>query len=73
MAGRAGRRGKDKEGHVYIFVRDLPSTSVLMRIIQPSTDMITSQFRIDYSMILNVMRVEDMSLESMLSHSLQRQ
>lgn len=69
MAGRAGRRGKDTLGRVYILVRDLPCTSTVMRVIGPSQDCITSQFRIDYAMILNIMRVEDLSLENMLSNS----
>jgi len=69
MAGRAGRRGKDTEGHVYIFTDNLPSTSTLMRVIEPSRDMITSRFRIQYPMIVNIMQVEELSLESVLSHS----
>ena len=69
MAGRAGRRGKDLEGHVYLLLRDVPVVNVVMRVIKPSTDIIQSQFRIDYPMILNILRVEDLSLESVLSHS----
>ena len=69
MAGRAGRRGKDTEGHVYMLTRDLPNTATIMRVIEPSKDMITSQFRIKYSMIVNIMQVEELSLESVLSHS----
>ena len=69
MAGRAGRRGKDLEGHVYLLLRDVPAVNVVMRVIKPSTDIIQSQFRIDYPMILNILRVEDLSLESVLSHS----
>lgn len=69
MAGRAGRRGKDTEGHVYLLLRDVPAVNVVMRVIKPSTDIIQSQFRIDYPMILNILRVEDLSLESVLSHS----
>ena len=40
MAGRAGRRGKDLEGHVYLLLRDVPAVNVVMRVIKPSTDII---------------------------------
>ena len=69
MAGRAGRRGKDQQGDVFLLVRDLPCVSVIMNITQKTTDQVKSRFRISYAMILNIIRVQDLSLESMLSHS----
>lgn len=69
MAGRAGRRGKDTLGRVYMLLDKLPSVSVLMNIIQPTTDAVKSRFKIDYSMIVNILRVQDLSLENMISHS----
>ena len=69
MAGRAGRRGKDQQGDVFMLVRDLPCVSVIMNIIQKSSDQVKSRFRTSYSMILNIIRVQDLSLENMLSHS----
>lgn len=69
MAGRAGRRGKDQQGDVFMLLRDLPCVSVIMNIIQKSSDQVKSRFRISYSMILNIIRVQDLSLENMLSHS----
>ena len=69
MAGRAGRRGKDKQGDVFLLVRDLPSVSVIMNITEKTTDQVKSRFRISYAMILNIIRVQDLTLESMLSHS----
>ena len=69
MSGRAGRRGKDDLGRVYIQVDKLPSTNEVMGIISGTRDLITSQFRISYSMIMSIMRVQDLSLEGMISHS----
>ena len=69
LAGRAGRRGKDQQGDVFMLVRDLPCVSVIMNIIQKSSDQVKSRFRTSYSMILNIIRVQDLSLENMLSHS----
>ena len=69
MAGRAGRRGKDQLGRVYMLVNKLPCVSVIMRMVKPTTDAIKSRFKIDYSMIVNILRVQDLSLENMISHS----
>ena len=69
MSGRAGRRGKDTLGRVYIHVNQLPSTNVVMAIISGTRDLIKSQFKISYSMIMSIMRVQDLSLEGMISHS----
>lgn len=69
MAGRAGRRGKDTLGRVYLLMDVLPSVSTLMKIIQPTTESIKSRFKIDYSMIVNILRVQDLSLANMISHS----
>lgn len=69
MSGRAGRRGKDSLGRVYIHVSHLPSTNIVMGIVSGTRDLVTSQFRISYSMIMSIMRVQDLSLEGMISHS----
>ena len=55
MAGRAGRRGKDQLGRVYMLVNKLPCVSVIMRMVKPTTDAIKSRFKIDYSMIVNIL------------------
>ena len=55
MSGRAGRRGKDSLGRVYIHVSQLPSTNIVMGIVSGTRDLVTSQFRISYSMIMSIM------------------
>ena len=50
-------------------LKELPSTGVIMNVVSGSNDKVTSQFRITYAMILSIMRVQDMSLEGMISHS----
>ena len=40
-----------------------------MGIVSGTRDLVTSQFRISYSMIMSIMRVQDLSLEGMISHS----
>ena len=69
MAGRAGRRGKDQLGRVYMLVNKLPCVSVIMRMVKPTTDAIKSRFKIDYSMIVNILRVQDLSLENISKYN----
>jgi antiviral helicase SKI2 len=55
MAGRAGRRGKDKTGTVIILCKyDIPDSPRLLKIMQGSASELVSQFRLTYHMILNL-------------------
>lgn len=57
MAGRAGRRGLDKEGHVYIMVdrqKFQPDRARLL--MQKDTEPIMSQFRLSVNTVLNLVR-----------------
>ena len=58
MAGRAGRRGLDTVGTVLIACWDsvLPEVD-LKRMLTGSATKLESQFRLTYSMILNLLRV----------------
>ena len=59
MAGRAGRRGKDTTGTVIILCKaDVPESSDLQWMILGQATTLQSQFRLTYSMLLNLMRVE---------------
>ena len=73
MAGRAGRRGLDKVGTVLLccFGSQPPPLPVLRAVLTGSSTQLTSQFRLTYSMILNLLRVEDtiMSVEHMMKRS----
>jgi len=71
MAGRAGRRGLDKVGTVIIccFGSVPPDQVVLRNMLTGSSTKLQSQFRLTYTMILNLLRVEDMSVEGMIKRS----
>ena len=71
MAGRAGRRGLDKVGTVIMccFGEVPPPLPVLRNMLTGSSIRLQSQFRLTYNMILNLLRVEDMSVEGMIKRS----
>ena len=71
MAGRAGRRGLDKVGTVIMccFGDTPPPMPILRNMLTGSSTMLRSQFRLTYNMILNLLRVEEMSVESMIKRS----
>lgn len=63
MAGRAGRRGLDTVGTVIIACwDDVPGESELRTMLTGRGVSLTSQFRLTYSMILNMLRVEDLKV-----------
>ncbi len=70
MAGRAGRRGLDSVGTVVIACWDaiMPELE-LKKMLTGSATRLESQFRLTYSMILNLLRVEDLKVEDMLRRS----
>ncbi|GLJ42713.1 hypothetical protein SUGI_0885500 [Cryptomeria japonica] len=70
MAGRAGRRGLDEVGIVILICWDeVPEESDLKHLITGKPTKLESQFRLTYSMILNLLRVEDLKVEDMLKRS----
>lgn len=71
MAGRAGRRGLDKVGTVIMccFGETPPPLPILRNMLTGSSTMLKSQFRLTYNMILNLLRVEEMSVEGMIKRS----
>lgn len=71
MAGRAGRRGLDKVGTVIMccFGEEPPPQQILKQMLTGSSTLLSSQFRLTYNMILNLLRVEEMSVESMIARS----
>ena len=63
MAGRAGRRGLDPVGTVIVACwDDIPDEAELKRLLTGRATRLESQFRLTYSMILNLMRVEDLKV-----------
>lgn len=72
MAGRAGRRGKDKTGNVLILCKyDIPDSPRLVRMMQGSATELTSQFRLTYHMICNLHKTAEME-ESKITRFLER-
>lgn len=70
MSGRAGRRGLDKTGTVIIVAEhDLPETTTLTTMLLGQPTKLQSQFRLTYSMILNLLRVEALRVEEMIKRS----
>ena len=61
MAGRAGRRGLDPVGTVIIACReDVPEEGEVRTLLTGRATRLESQFRLTYTMILNLLRVEDL-------------
>ena len=63
MAGRAGRRGLDSVGTVLLVGWDEPPPESDIRLLLTGKGVaLTSQFRLTYNMILNLLRVEDLKV-----------
>lgn len=70
MAGRAGRRGLDTTGTVIILCKgDVPEMSDLHKMMLGKPTKLESRFRLTYSMILNLLRVEQLKVEDMMKRS----
>ncbi|KAK4057847.1 Antiviral helicase ski2 [Microbotryomycetes sp. JL221] len=70
MSGRAGRRGLDKTGTVIIVAEnEVPETTTLTTMLLGQPTKLQSQFRLTYSMILNLLRVEALRVEEMIKRS----
>jgi antiviral helicase SKI2 len=70
MAGRAGRRGLDTTGTVIILSKQgVPDMLELQAMMLGKAAKLESQFRVTYSMILNLLRVERLSVEDVLKRS----
>jgi len=69
MSGRAGRRGLDERGIVILMVDEKMEPAVAKGMVKGQADRLTSSFWIGYSMLLNMLRVEDIDPENLLKRS----
>ncbi len=70
MSGRAGRRGLDATGVVIInAAENVPETGTLNTMLLGQPTKLSSQFRLTYNMILNLLRVEALRVEDMIKRS----
>ncbi|VDN02455.1 unnamed protein product [Thelazia callipaeda] len=71
MAGRAGRRGLDDTGTVIVLCKGsyVPNYLDLVNCMQGRPIKLKSHFKVTYSMLLNLLRVEQLSIEDMLQRS----
>jgi antiviral helicase SKI2 len=70
MLGRAGRRGLDATGTVIVMAFNEALLPVDFKEVTLGTPTkLISQFRLTYSMILNLLRIEALKVEEMIKHS----
>lgn len=72
MSGRAGRRGLDEIGHVFLYFspdEPLPHEGMLRKIMTGDPLTLRSAFRLTYNMILNILRVDELRVEDMMKKS----
>lgn len=68
MSGRAGRRGLDDRGIVIMMFDEKLEPSAAKLMVKGEADRLNSAFHLGYNMILNLMRVEGISPEYMLTN-----
>ncbi|VDP84534.1 unnamed protein product [Echinostoma caproni] len=69
MSGRAGRRGKDDRGTVILMLDDQISATEVRQLLSGQPDRLDSAFYLTNTMVLNLLRVEDINPELMLEKS----
>ncbi|KAI5962605.1 SKI2 [Candida pseudojiufengensis] len=70
MSGRAGRRGLDPVGTVIVMAYNDPLSPIDFKEVALGTPTkLSSQFRLTYNMILNLLRIEALRVEEMIKHS----
>ena len=74
MAGRAGRRGKDKTGSCLScldrsFGRNFPTMDDFEKLLENKGNPLESKLKLSYSMTMNVLKSEDMVIDDLLKAS----
>lgn len=74
MAGRAGRRGLDKVGHVIhavnMFSNHYPNINTYRNVLSGKPQSLVSKFKIDYNLIMSLISMEDFDFEAFVSKSM---
>lgn len=69
MAGRAGRRGIDKQGMSICMFSTADECDNIVRVIQGTTEPLNSAYRLSFNNVLKLMQIEDTSPEQVLKRS----
>lgn len=70
MAGRAGRRGLDTTGTVMVLCKvEVPEMADLHRMMLGKPSKLESRFKLTYSMMLRILRVESFTVEDIMKRS----
>lgn len=74
MSGRAGRRGLDDKGVVVMMVDSKMEPAIAKQVIRGTPDVMASEFRLSYNMLLNVIRLDVAELrpEALITRSLRQ-
>lgn len=72
MCGRAGRRGIDSEGNVFIFFgssEDVPSLSAIKPMLLNKGEVLESKFKLTYSTIINSYTMNNFKVKDLMKKS----
>lgn len=69
MSGRAGRRGLDRVGVVIAMIDEQVNPDAVKELVGGGADVLNSSFHLTYNMVLNLLRVEGVDPEFMMTRS----
>jgi ATP-dependent RNA helicase DOB1 len=69
MSGRAGRRGKDTNGIVILIMDEPIDLPTMKNLMSGRPDVLYSAFTLGWNMVLNLLRIEHVSVEHLIAQS----